>query len=508
MSRVDNAYKNMYTGLINQIVILIFRFVTRTVFIKTLGSQYLGINGLFSNILIFLSLADLGIGASLVYSLYKPIADKNYQKQNVICKYLQKIYVYTGFVIIIFGLILMPFLNYIIKEEVNFVNLYLVFLLYIFQTASTYLFFPSKIEFLVANQKRYIYNNINTIITIVSNIVQIIILVIFKNFYLYLFVIILFNIIQAFIISKITNHLFPFITNKCDSTLSREEKIKTFNDCKGLILYRLNYIVLVATDNIIISKYLGLALVGIYSNYILVTNSIVNILSTFFNSINASIGNLHVSEGVEKNKFIFDLNNLITVICFGIFSSGVYLLINDFIYIWLGKEYLLSKLFVIILSINLYVEGLRKILSTYRTNYGLFTEAKYIPLVGMILNIVISVVLVTKIGIFGVLLGTLISNLLTFIWFDPYIIYKKIFKKSVFEFYIKNIGYFILFVIISLISEYICSYILVEGIIGFIIHGSILIMLSIIIIVPLYYKSVYGDYIKEIIKNKILRRSK
>lgn len=508
MGRIDNTYKNMYTGLINQIIVLIFRFVTRTVFIQALGSQYLGINGLFSNILTFLSLADLGIGASLVFSLYKPIADKDYEKQNIINNYLKKVYFYIGLAIIAFGICLMPFLKFIITEDVPFVNIYIVFFIYVFQMASTYLFFASKSEFLMANQKRYIYNNISSIMTIISNLAQIVVLLVFKNFYLYLITIIVFNVLQAYFIARKTDKMYPFLKVKYDYSLSKEERKKAFDDCRALMLYRVNYIVLVATDNIIISRYLGLTLVGIYSNYVLITNSIVNVLSTFFNSINASLGNLFVSEGKDKNYYIFKINNFITVVCFGIFGVGVYLLANDFIYLWLGKDYVLSSSFALILAVNLYVEGLRKLLSTYRTNYGLFVQAKYLPLVGMILNIVISVILVQYIGIFGVLLGTLLSNLLTFIWFDPYVLYKKIFKEKVWKFYLTNILYVGVFAIIALICKLIFNFINLSGILGFVVKGVILVVISLIVVFIIFSRSEYLKYVKEIIKSKLKRGKK
>jgi len=507
MTRTENSTKNMYTGLVYQILILIFRFVTRTVFIRILGSEYLGINGLFSNILTLLSLADLGIGGALVYSLYEPIAKGDKERQKIIVQYLHKIYTYIGIAIIGIGVILLPFLKYIIKEEVNFINLSIVFLIYVFQTASTYLFYPSKTEFLCANQKRYIYNNIANIVVIVSNITQILVLIIFKNFYIYLITIIVFNIIQSYLIAKITNKLYPYIIEKTDKTLTKKEKKNLFKDCGSLMIYRINYVVLTATDNIIISKYLGLALVGIYSNYVLITNSIVNILSTFFDSVTASIGNLHATKEENKDYFIFKLINFITSCCFGIFAIGVYVLVNDFITIWLGKEYLLSSLFVIIISINLYIEGIRKFLSTYRSTYGLFRQAKFMPLLGVIVNIVVSVVLVKKIGIFGVLLGTLISNLITFMWYDPYAIYKYVFKKNPIEYYFKNIGYLILFVSLAFVCEKICNFIVIKGILGFIVHGIICVSVPALIILLIFYKSEYIQYLKSIIINKIKKRS-
>lgn len=507
MTRTENSTKNMYTGLIYQLLVLIFRFLTRTVFISCLGEKYLGINGLFSNILNLLSLADLGVGAALVFALYKPIAEKNEERQKVIVDYLHKLYVYIGIIIIIAGIMLLPMLKFIIKDNVDFINLNVVFLIYVFQIASTYLFYPSKTEFLCANQQRYVYNNIANLIVILSNISQIIVLIIFKNFIIYLITIIFFNILQAYLVSKKTDKMYPFIKKTSEKKLSKAEKKEIFKDCGSLAIYRINYVVLIATDNIIISKYLGLTTVGIYSNYTLITNSIVNVLSTFFDSITASIGNLHAKTEKEKDIFIFKITNLITITMFGIFAIGIYVLANDFILIWLGEDYVLSNSFVLILAINLYIEGLRKLLSTYRTSYGLFRQAKFIPFFGILVNIVVSIILVKKIGIFGVLLGTLISNVITFMWYDPYAIYKYSFKKNPLNYYAQNILYFGLFCIVGLICKKIYIMLGIDGIIGFIIGGIICISLPLILIVIIMGQSEQGKYIKNIVK-KIIKKER
>lgn len=509
MTRTENSTKNFYTGLIYQILVLVFRFVTRTVFVACLGKKYLGINGLFSNILTLLSLADLGIGGALVYKLYKPISNNDIKRQKVIIDFLHRVYVYTGIAIVIIGIVLLPFLKYIIKDNVNFVNLNIVFLIYVFQTASSYLFFSSKTEFLCANQKRYIYNNIANIVVILSNIVQILVLVLFKNFIIYLITILFFNILQAFLISKKTDKLFPFIKDKCTNKLSKKEKIELFKDSGSLMIYRINYVVLTATDNVIISKYLGLDAVGIYSNYVLITNSIVNVLATFFDSITASIGNLHATTEKDKDYFVFKLINFITVICFGISSVGVYVLSNSFIELWLGSDYTFSNTFSLILALNLYIEGLRKFLSTYRMAYGLFRQAKFIPFVGMTANIIISVLLVKKIGIFGVLLGTLISNLISFMWYDPFAIYKYTFKKSPISYYIRNLFYLLFFVIMAVICNYLYSIIPFENVIKFIIGFLVCILLPLLVIAIIYRKTEYGKYLKELflnILNKVFKK--
>ena len=506
MTRTENSAKNFYTGLINQFLVLIFRFITRTILIKYLGEEYLGINGLFSNILNLLSLADLGIGTALVYSLYKPISDGDEVRQNVITKYLKKVYFTIGIIIVCAGLLLTPFLNFVVKEKVDFINLYFVYFIYIFQSASSYLFFASYYEFLGANQKKYISNNISNIIIIISNVVQILILIFLKNFYVYLLSILFFNIFQTFLIAKKTKKMFPFLNKDVNKELTKKEKSDIYKDCGSLFVYRINYVVLTATDNIIISKYIGLVMVGIYSNYVLITNSIVNILSTFFNSINASVGNLHATNDKGKDYYIFKLINFITVVCFGIFGICLYNLINEFIVLWLGKDFLLPMYLVFIIVVNLYMEGLRQLLTTYRTSYGLFRQAKFIPLFGMIVNIVVSIILVQKIGLFGVLLGTLISNLVSFLWYDPFLIYKNVFKKNPFDYYFRNLYYFIVFVLLGYICKFVCSIITINGILGFFIHGLVCVFIPLIFIMFSYYNSEYGKYIKELMK-KIIRRS-
>ena len=502
MTRTENSKKNMITGMINQLLILIFRFITRTVFIYCLGEQYLGINGLFTNILTLLSLTDLGIGTALVFSLYKPIAQNDIKRQNIIIHYLKRVYIIIGLIIIAISLVLMPFLPYIIKEKVDFINLNIVFLIYVFQTASTYLFFASNTEFLNANQKNYIVNKISNIITIISNFAQILVLIIFKDFYIYIITVVIFGIIQSGIIAYKARKMYPFLKQKPKETLTKQEKKEIFKDCGSLLIYRTNYVVLTASDNVVISKFLGLSVVGLYSNYLLIVNSIINVLSTFFNAITASIGNLHASEESDKEYFIFRLVNLLTVTFFGVFAIGVYCLANEFITIWIGEKYLITGLFVLILAINLYIEGLRKFLSSYRSSHGLFRNAKFMPLFGMIVNIVVSILLVQKIGIFGVLLGTLISNLVSFMWYDPFIIYKKSFLKSPKEYYIKNIIYLLYFIVMGCLCNLICSIIPIHGVIGFIIRGFICVILPLVLLIIYYYNSEYGQYLKYALKNR------
>ena len=383
----------------------------------------------------------------------------------------------------------------------------MVFSIYIFQTASTYLFFASKQEFLGANQKKYIYNQISNRITICSNLTQIAVLYFFRNFYIYLLTITFFNILQAFLISRKTDNMYPFIKKReKDENLTKEERKNIFKDCGALMLYRINYVVLTATDSAIITRYLGLAMAGVYANYNMIIVSITNVLATLFNSISAAIGNLHAENDEKKEYFIFNFINFITAVLFGIFAVGIYVLINDFIYLWVGEKYVLSQGFALIISINLYMEGIRKFLSTYRSSYGLFRQAKFMPIFGMIVNLIVSIFLVNKIGIIGVLLGTLISNLVSCLWYDPYLIYKNVFKKNVLIYYLKNVFYIIKFCGCSLVAYFIKMNLIIDGILGFLIYGIITVFITLLVLIIIFYRTDNGKYLKELIINIIKKK--
>ena len=337
---------------------------------------------------------------------------------------------------------MIPFLGKLINGDTSFINIYFIFILYLLQSVSSYLFFAYKSALIKADQKEYEIRGISYITTLLSNLGQIIILLVFKNFSLYVASLIIFNVITNLAIAVKVDKVYPYLREKNVDKISRSEIKGIFKDCYALLIYKVNGVVLNATDNMILSSFIGLEIVGMYSNYLIIVDNIKLIVKMVYNAITASVGNLHATVDTKYENFIFRVLNLATIWICGTAAVGVFIVANDLIQVWLGSEYLIAQEFCILLAINFYIWGLQMVLSTFRNAMGLFQQGKYRPLFGMVINIVTSIALVQRFGIYGVILGTIVSNMLTYMWYDPYIIHKYGFCMKVMSYYVNNILYF------------------------------------------------------------------
>ena len=445
-SRTKNSIRNSSFSIMTQMLTVIMDFIVKTIFIAILGSEYLGINGLFSNIITLLSLADLGIGIAIPYSLYKPLAEGNTKKIQGLMNYYKKIYNVIGSIVLIVGLSLTPFLSFIIKDMPDIDGLGFIYALFVTHSALSY-FFVYKKFLIESDQKGYIISKITFICSFLLNVTRVILLILTKNFIVYLFCSIVWVFVQNFWYSYKANKLYPYIKEKNNETISEEDKKEISTNVKALLIYKVGNVITSGTDNIVISKYIGLVAVGIFSNYILIVNSLNNILNQLFNAITSSIGNLVVTNN-ERSKNIFEKLNFFNFYIYSLCSICLFVLINPFMYIWLGNDYVLSFYVSLCLSINFYIAGMQAVTNSFRSAYGLFYKARFRPLIMVIINIVVSVLLVNVLGIPGVIIGTIVSRLLTTSWLDPYIIYKYGFKDSVLDYY-KNYIYYLFVTITS-----------------------------------------------------------
>ncbi|MDP4132481.1 MAG: hypothetical protein Q8882_00525 [Bacillota bacterium] len=473
MSRIENSARNLSASAVRGILVIILNFITRTVFINVLGKRYLGISDLFTNVISVLSLAELGIGSAIVFNLYKPIAEKDIPQIRLLVKFYRTCYQFIGYFILAVGLCLMPFLKYIIKDDVSFINANLIFSLYLIRTVFSYLFFAYKTSLLTASQQEYKLTIISTVFAVISNLAQIAVLVLFKNFTLYVFIVILITILQNFVGARQTDKEYPFIKEKVDDKLTKEERKEIFKNCYALVIYNINEVVVNATDNIVLSTFIGLEIVGMYSNYVILYGAIKDILQKLYNAMIPSIGNLHAEGDVEHEHKLFNSLNFMTSFLFGIGAVGFAVVGNELIHIWIGDKYIIDQSFAVIMAVNLYITGMDKILSVFRNAMGLFQQAKYRPLAGIIINLVFSIIAVRYMGVHGVVLGTIVANVTTFMWYDPYIIYREVFKRSAWEYYKKNIQYGLLVIACGVLSYYICN--LIGGInLGYLLLHSII----------------------------------
>lgn len=509
-TRAEASVKNSSFSIITQVLTVIINFIVKTVFIYTLGSEYLGLNGLFSNIITMLSLADLGIGIAIPYSLYKPLSTNDHEKIKSLMKFYKKIYNIIGTIVLLVGLSLNPFLPLIIKEMPNIEHIYLIYSLFVIHSASSYFFVYKK--FLIdADQKGYITSKITFIFSTILSIIQIIFLYTTHNFILFLSSSIVMVILQNIYISKKTEKLYPYLKEKNVKPIDKEEYLEIKKNVSALFIYKIGSVIMNGTDNIVISKIIGLVMVGIYSNYLMIINSIYNILNGVFNAITSSIGNLVVTTDEKRSKNVYENLNFFTFGLYGVISICIMILINPFINIWIGSDYLLSDFLSFLVALNLYLTGMQSVTTSFRNAYGLFYKAKYRPILMCFLNVVLSVIFAIYFGIEGVLIGTILSRCLTIVWLDPYIIYKYGFKEKVNTFYKKYSLYLIIYLILNGIFYYLFRFISITNIFMFILSGFLLFMLLLVIICLIFrktkeFKYFYNYFIPKI--NKIFKKHK
>ena len=499
-SRTENSIINSAMSIVTQVLTVVLNFAVKTVFIKMLNDEYLGVNGLFTNIITMLSLADLGIGIAIPYSLYKPLANKDEHKINVLMNFYKKVYTIIGIAVLLIGLSLTPFLGLIIKDiPKNVPHLSLIYILFVIHSASSYFFVYKK--FLIdSDQKGYITSRIIFTFSTLLSIIQIILLVTTKNYILFLLSSIILVIIQNIYISSKANKLYPFIKNKTDEKLEKEDMEGIKKNVSSLFIYKVGTVIMNGTDNIIISKFIGLIIVGFYSNYVLIINSITTVLNQIFNAITSSIGNLVVTTNKKRSKEVYDNLNFANFWLYALFGVCIIVLINPFINVWIGKKYVMGFSIVFLLVLNFYVLGMQSVTNSFRNAYGLFWIAKYRPIIMVIINIVISVVLVQFIGIEGVLIGTLISRLVTTAWLDPYIVHKYGFEISPKSYYIDYLKYLVIFIAISIILNYFVSMIAINNIFILILIAILVVISVNVILVLLFFKTSEFNYFYDKIK--------
>lgn len=500
-SKIENIKKNLIYGFGSFFIKMILSFIARKIFLYNLGVEVLGIDSVFMNIISLLSLAELGVGNAITYSLYKPLVENNKEKIKTLMKYYKKAYNSIGVLIILIGLSILPFLNKIISQNILSNKIYLIFLLYLANTSFTY-FYSYKSTLLLADQKNYIVNMVANFIYILQFLTQTIVLILTKNFVLYLIVQIIFTIIYNLYISRKTVKNYPYLLEIAQKMDSKEEK-KILKNIKATMIMKISGLLVNNTDNLIINSIFGITLLGKVSNYTLIVSAINSILNQLFTSMTSSVGHLNTSNDQEKKYLVFKSINFLNFIFFGIFSLGFIFLSNDFITLWLGKKYLLGQNIIILLGINLYMFGMQNTIIMYKNTMGLFVQGKYLLLVTAFINLFLSIYLGRKIGIEGVFIATLVARSLTNFWYHPYIVYKYGLKKPLKDYMVRYIKFVLVIIIGFYISNQISAKIIVENIGAFIIKGLAITFVNLILIGILFMKNDEVQFLKKIfLKNK------
>lgn len=456
MNRTAYSIRNTKYAIIGQTIGILVSFVSRMIFVKILGVEYLGINGLFSNLLYMLTFADLGVGTAIVYSLYKPLADMDIPKIKALMKLLKKAYISIGIIIFISGVLLIPFLPMLVKDTSNVSNLELIYMSFLVNTSLSY-FVSYKRTLIIADQKRYIATSYRYCFFTILNILQIITLLFTRNYILFLVLQIISTYLENLFLGKKIDKIYPYLKQKDTRVLDLETKNTIKKNIKAIIFHKIGDIFTSNTDNLLISRYIGINVVGIYSNYLLIINALNIIFGSIFQAVVASIGSLGAANDNKKMEFVYRVISLINFWIYGFSSICLAILLNPFIKLFFGDEYLLSLSIVIVLVINFYIIGMRKSNLTFNDALGLYWYDRYKPIAESFMKILISLLLVKKYQVFGVLLGTTISTISTCFWIEPYILYKYGLKTSLKKYFSKYLIYTIVLLLAGGLTWFIAN---------------------------------------------------
>ncbi|MFE4879352.1 lipopolysaccharide biosynthesis protein [Bacillus mycoides] len=496
--RTMHSIKNISISIFSQIIIVILGFISRKIFLDSLGIEYLGIDGLLTNILSMLVLIEAGIGASIVYNLYKPLAENDQNKIIALVQLYKKIYRILAMTVLVISVMIYPFLSYLMKDGDDISNVAIIYLIFVAKNVITYLN-AHKRSLINADQRGYILVRVDLVFQVLTTIFKIFILLYTKNYILYLIIELSIYTIQNVVNGRVVSKNYPYIKTKEKYSIDKETKENLIINVKAMFLHNIGGYIVFGTDNILISSFVGLAMVGIYSNYTMIINQLSALVNPILNGIEASVGNLIATENNDKSYSIFKVIYLVNFWIFSFCTIFLYNLLEPFIGWWLDKKYLLNNIVFVVILINFYLTGMRTAIAIFKNKAGLFVQDKYVPLVEAIINLSLSIVLVKIFGLVGIFIGTAISTIATVLWIQPYIVYKNLFKKSVLNYFTTYVFYVFLTVVTGFITTSICNYFIEGGtFISLIGKGVICLLVPNVIYILVFYKSIEFKYIRNI----------
>lgn len=434
-SRQATALLASSSGILLQLVQILGNFVYRTIFLHFLSVEYLGINGLFTNVLQLFSLAELGIGTAILYSMYAPFARQDTHRIGALIRFYKQIYNFLAALVVVIGLAIYPFIGHLVNasELPADVNLTVIYFLFVARSAASYLF-VYKQSLLTADQQNHKISLMNCLLQVASYGIRIAMLAIAKDYHLMLLADVGTGIVFNGAFSIWITRKYRAIFRTTDK-LSKEGKKEIFKHTYGLLCHRIGHIVVISTDSIILSKFVSLAAVGLYSNYATVVTAITNVLSKLLYDLVPSVANYVVTKTKEESYVLFRRVLFVNLWLSSFTTVCLFLLLDSFVILWLGEDYLLPLTTVIMICMQHYMQSARLTANTFIESCGLFHKDKIRPLIESALNLIVSIVLVIKVGITGVFIGTVVSGLLTYFWRQPYLIHKHFFQKSTFRYW-------------------------------------------------------------------------
>lgn len=506
-SRTQNTIKNILWGNVSQLIGILVKFISRTFFIYYLGQRYMGVSGLFSNVLGVLSFSELGISTAMNYALYKPVAEGNIEEIKSLMTLYKKAYQVIAAAVLVIGIAFIPFLKYLIKDPGNIGNVNLYYIIYLIDTASGYLV-TYKYSLVSAEQKNYIITNITTVVSMLTAVIQIIGMVLYQSFLLYLLISLTINLgvklFNAFYLDK----CYPYLREKAQP-LAADTYQSIKKNVGALVIHKIGDVCVHQTDNILISAFISLEITGRISNYNYVITTVTGFLTIIFSSVVASLGNLIVQEDREKQYDIFRIYRFVGFWLYGFCAIAFFTLFQPFISLWAGKDWLVDDLTVALICLERYNIGHRVVVNNFKSAAGVFQQDKWVAFGQAAVNLIVSIGMIKLIGLPGIYVGTVVQGLVSTL-IKPVILYRDVFQKSWKVYYLDSAKY---------LAVEICAAAMLLGFRLLILpdpatvsYGIFAVLVLVTAIVPnlvfllVFHRSREFKYMKAMVMEKILRR--
>lgn len=445
-NRKKMAVMNVFSAIMYYVANSIIGFINRKVFTVYLGSELLGLNGLVVSVISMLSLLELGVASSIGYSLYKPLEEKNYGEVKAIMQLFSRLYRYIGIAVAVIGLVLIPFLPFFVRTTIDQNYVIAVYLIFLLDAVLSY-FMAYRRTIIVSAQKDYINKNADTFLYIVTGILQIIIICVWKSYIASLVVKLIFTVLNNLYLYIKAGKMFPYLNDKnLHGEIEKEVRDKIVYNVKALFVIKIASYCVVGTDNILLSAFADLTAVAIYSGYTLIIGIINNLFNRSFGYITANIGNYLIGHNKEDIYQFYKKLNFLNYLITSYTSIALLVLLNEFIgKIWLGDDYIFPLAAVAVLVFNNYLRFCTQAAEAFRGAAGLYSPrpfVKYLALLEGGVNLVVSIALAyfAKLGIYGIFLGTSVSTTIS-IASVAWINYRFLFEKKLKLFYSRFFWY-------------------------------------------------------------------
>lgn len=436
-SRTFYAKKNVIFGFLGKILVIVLEFISRAVFIQFLGEELLGINGVFTNVVQILSLAELGMANVVNFSFYKPLAENDHERIAALVSFYRKVYNVIAAAVCVIGIALIPFLKYLVNTEIDIPNLPVIYLIFLAETVFSYLF-VYKASLMNAAQRGFVVAKYEMAITVLRTGLQMAAVALFQSIELYLIIRAVFSIGINWIVAKRVDKDFPYV-NKKGADLSKPEKKSIVEVIRSGFIYKISGVLLNSTDNILISMIVGTVMVGHLSNYLTIISGIGAIYTIIFSNLTAGIGNLVSTETKERKLEVFNILICASAWMAIVFTVCFYALSGEFVSLWVGPRFVLDDPSMLMKALMLYVSCALQPVFSFREALGLYRKTKYVMLASAALNIILSIVMGMAWGMAGILGASLISILLTYIWYEPILLYRDCFGTSAKPYFLERL---------------------------------------------------------------------